>query len=149
MPTDYEKWLNQQIENGTISDNDGYYNWCCSDLKRVKTMKLLIEINYPDSEETFDKTKTIIKSNIENCLGCEVCSIEQFKMEYISKDYLLQALSVFSDYENGDEHFLNGIETAKEIIENAPTNCESCYKRDDCEQSMPLKVRPFDCPDQV
>lgn len=42
-------------------------------------------------------------------------------MEYISKDYLLKALSVFNDRVNGDEHFLYGIETAKEIIENAPT----------------------------
>ena len=40
--------------------------------------------------------------------------------EYISKDYLLSALSVFSDVVNGNPHFLNGIETAREIVEDAP-----------------------------
>ena len=33
-------------------------------------------------------------------------------------DYLKEALSIFND---GDLHFLNGIETAREIIDDAPT----------------------------
>jgi hypothetical protein len=34
---------------------------------------------------------------------------------------VISALSIFNDRENGNEHFLYGIETAKEIVENAPT----------------------------
>ena len=37
-----------------------------------------------------------------------------------SKAYMFQMLGVFNDREHGDEHFLNGIETAREIVENAP-----------------------------
>ncbi len=39
----------------------------------------------------------------------------------IDADYVLSALGIFNDRENGNEHFLNGIETAVEVIENAPT----------------------------
>lgn len=39
---------------------------------------------------------------------------------YISKDYLLGALGIFSDAEHGDPHFLAGIETAREIAQQAP-----------------------------
>jgi len=28
-------------------------------------------------------------------------------------------------------------------------NCNSCPKRDECEESMPLKEKPFDCPERV
>ena len=42
--------------------------------------------------------------------------------EYIDREYLLSALNIFCDKENGNSHFINGIETAKEIIENAPTS---------------------------
>lgn len=42
-------------------------------------------------------------------------------MRLIDADYVLSALGIFSDRENGNEHFLNGIETAREIVQNAPT----------------------------
>ena len=40
--------------------------------------------------------------------------------DLITRTYMFQALAVFNDRENGNEHFLNGIETAREIVENAP-----------------------------
>jgi len=40
--------------------------------------------------------------------------------DLISRAAILEALGHFNDYVNGDEHFLNGIETAKEIAENLP-----------------------------
>ena len=39
----------------------------------------------------------------------------------IDADYVLDALGIFSDREHGEPHFLNGIETAREIVEQAPT----------------------------
>lgn len=41
--------------------------------------------------------------------------------KYIKESYLIDSLSVFNDQENGNPHFLNGIETAREIILNAPS----------------------------
>ena len=41
--------------------------------------------------------------------------------EYIERDYVLKLLGVFNDRVNGDYHFMNGIETAKEIVEDAPS----------------------------
>lgn len=55
--------------------------------------------------------------------------------DLISRKALLDKLKHFNDRENGDEHFLFGIETAEEIIENEPTafdkenrlrSCETC-----------------------
>ena len=40
--------------------------------------------------------------------------------EYIDRDYVLKLLGVFNDRVHGDHHFMNGIETAKEIVEDAP-----------------------------
>lgn len=42
-------------------------------------------------------------------------------MRTIDANYVLDALGIFSDCEHGDTHFLNGIETAREIVEQAPT----------------------------
>ena len=42
-------------------------------------------------------------------------------MRLIDADHVLKALSVFNDYEHGNRHFLSGIETAREIIDDAPT----------------------------
>lgn len=39
----------------------------------------------------------------------------------IDADEIMKALSIFNDIENGNSHFLNGIKTAKELIEDAPT----------------------------
>lgn len=41
-------------------------------------------------------------------------------MKLIDADKLLEALGVFKDEEHGDPHFLNGIETAREIVEQMP-----------------------------
>ena len=40
--------------------------------------------------------------------------------DLISRKAVLEKLKVFSDRKNGNEHFLFGIETAIEIIENDP-----------------------------
>ena len=42
-------------------------------------------------------------------------------MRLIDADYILSALNVFSDREHGNEHFLLGIKTAREIVKDAPT----------------------------
>ena len=42
-------------------------------------------------------------------------------MRLIDADYVVSALNIFNDREHGSEHFIYGIETAKEIVENAPT----------------------------
>lgn len=42
-------------------------------------------------------------------------------MRPIDADCILSALNVFSDREHGNEHFLFGIETAQEIVKDAPT----------------------------
>lgn len=42
-------------------------------------------------------------------------------MRAIDANYVLDALGIFSDREHGEPHFLNGIETAREIVEQAPT----------------------------
>ena len=41
--------------------------------------------------------------------------------EYVERDYVLKLLGVFNDRVHGDYHFMNGIETAKEIVEDAPS----------------------------
>lgn len=52
---------------------------------------------------------------------------------HIDADYTIKALSIFGDKKNGNQHFLNGIETAKEVINNQPTadvvevvRCKDC-----------------------
>ena len=42
-------------------------------------------------------------------------------MRSVDADYIMSALGIFTDKEHGNEHFLYGIETAKEIVANAPT----------------------------
>ena len=42
-------------------------------------------------------------------------------MRLIDGDEIMKALSIFNDTTNGNSHFINGIETAKELIEDAPT----------------------------
>lgn len=39
----------------------------------------------------------------------------------IDADYVMKALGIFNNKQNGNEHFLNGIETAREIVQDAPT----------------------------
>lgn len=42
-------------------------------------------------------------------------------MRLIDADVVLKALGIFNDREHGDPHFLNGIETARKIVEQAQT----------------------------
>lgn len=41
--------------------------------------------------------------------------------DLIDRDYILSALGVFNDTVHCNEHFIDGIATAKEIVRNAPT----------------------------
>ncbi len=54
-------------------------------------------------------------------------------MRLIDADYVLNALGIFNDREHGNAHFINGIETAREIIEDVPAidavpvvRCKEC-----------------------
>ena len=42
------------------------------------------------------------------------------KDHLVCREWLIAALSIFNDRKNGNEYFLHGIETAKEIVKNAP-----------------------------
>lgn len=42
--------------------------------------------------------------------------------DLISRKALIEKLKVFNDWKNGNEHFLFGIETAIEIIQNDQTS---------------------------
>lgn len=42
------------------------------------------------------------------------------KEELVSRKWLLYALNVFNDKQHGNKDFLNGIETAKELVRDAP-----------------------------
>ena len=42
-------------------------------------------------------------------------------MRLIDADLLMEKLNVFNDREHGNEHFIYGIETAKELLEDTPT----------------------------
>lgn len=58
-------------------------------------------------------------------------------MRLIDADYVLNALGIFNDRENGNEHFLNGIETAMEIIEQAPTINATIRKPRESRRKLP------------
>lgn len=56
-------------------------------------------------------------------------------MRLIDADALLNALNTYSDTENGNAHFLHGIKSAQEQIDDAPTidvvpvvRCGECAK---------------------
>ena len=42
------------------------------------------------------------------------------KDHLVCREWLIAALSIFNDRKNGNEYFLRGIETAKEIVKSAP-----------------------------
>ena len=42
-------------------------------------------------------------------------------MRLIDADALMEKMNVFNDSVNGNEHFINGIETAKELLDDMPT----------------------------
>lgn len=60
--------------------------------------------------------------------------------KYIEESYLLNALGALNDYGNANPHFLNGIQTAREVIVNAPaadvaqvgrcSQCDNFSKKD-------------------
>ena len=47
-------------------------------------------------------------------------------MKLIDADKIIEALRVFNDREHGDPHFLNGIETAREIVEGMSEEVVRC-----------------------
>ena len=58
-------------------------------------------------------------------------------MRLIDADYVLNALGIFNDRVNGNEHFFNGIETAREIIEQAPTINATIRKTRESRRKLP------------
>ena len=42
------------------------------------------------------------------------------KDHLVCREWIIMALSIFNDRKNGNEYFLRGIETAKEIVKSAP-----------------------------
>jgi hypothetical protein len=69
-------------------------------------------------------------------------------MRLIDADNAIHALGVFSDMEHGNKHFLNGINSAKEIINECVTidavpvvRCESCKHWDRTADCL-FKSRP-------
>ena len=42
------------------------------------------------------------------------------KDHLVCREWLIAALPIFNDRKNGNEYFLRGIETAKEIVKSAP-----------------------------
>ena len=42
------------------------------------------------------------------------------KDHLVCRERLIAALSIFNDRKNGNEYFLRGIETAKEVVKTAP-----------------------------
>ena len=49
-------------------------------------------------------------------------------MKLIDADKILEALGIFTDKKHGDPHFLKGIETAREIVEQMPEAVVRCGK---------------------
>lgn len=63
---------------------------------------------------------------------------------WIDADKLLKALNSFNDNENGNEHFLCGIETAKELVENQPTAYDADKVIEQLEEERELSYADFD-----
>ncbi len=122
-------------------------------LTRIMTKgeKMLISLGYKFSakekntlfEDENSKSKILFLDAIEfvelenggtSLSFAEIEAIKQIMIDYSwggkqgsecdSEEYLLNALSVFNDKANGNPHFLNGIEAAKEIIKDYFVNKE-------------------------
>lgn len=68
-------------------------------------------------------------------------------MRLIDADKLLDALGIFNDREHGNEHFMNGIETAREIVQSAKAvECRNCahYRAESeyCEEWLKNTTKP-------
>lgn len=63
---------------------------------------------------------------------------------WIDADELLKALNSFNDKENGNEHFLCGIETAKELVEKQPTTYDEDKVIEQLEEERELSYADFD-----
>ena len=59
----------------------------------------------------------------------------------ISRKLILDSLGVFNDRKNGNEHFLMGIDTAKEIVMNAPA-VKMSVKWNDPNELLPIMRKP-------
>lgn len=78
-------------------------------------------------------------------------------MRMVDADNVLKALGIFNDREHGDPHFLNGIETAREIVEQAPTvdaepvvRCRDCrHKKLDGPSACKSIVNEFYCDEKL
>lgn len=70
-------------------------------------------------------------------------------MKLINADAIIAALESFSDRAHGNQHFLNGIETAKELIAEADetvVRCEECiYWQDQKDGVVEVPVCKYDC----
>ena len=61
-------------------------------------------------------------------IQCSKCTYKK-KMKLIDASKVLDALATFTDKEHGNNHFLNGIATAEEIVEQMPeavVRCRDC-----------------------
>lgn len=66
-------------------------------------------------------------------------------MRLIDAGQIINALSIFSDRKYGNEHFLNGIDAAKEVVVNCPTvdavevvRCKDCVSYQPTEGGKPF-----------
>ena len=63
-------------------------------------------------------------------------------MKMIDADTILEALGAFQGGTRGDPHFLNGIETAREIVEGMPEAVVRCW---DCIYWEPATLSSGNC----
>ena len=62
-------------------------------------------------------------------------------MRLIDADWVLAALGVFNDRKHGDAHFFNGIASAEEIVEHAPTIATRDWTP--CAEGLPNDSNPY------
>lgn len=74
----------------------------------------------------------------------------------IDANALMDALNVFKDRKNGNEHFMYGIETAKELLEIQPTVdavpvvlCQKCKHHDVFKNGVNGWCNKHECPTDV
>lgn len=78
-------------------------------------------INQYDCNFYWTDGEKIPTEDLIEAFDMAVKALKAQKMRLIDADEIMKALSIFNDIENGNSHFLNGIETAKELIESAHT----------------------------
>mgnify|MGYP003532509284 CR=1 FL=1 len=60
----------------------------------------------------------------------------------IDADALMEKLNVFNDKVNGNEHFINGIETAKELLDDMPSAYDTEKVIAELEEAFPINPYP-------